>query len=59
MSNIVSIGLIENCDPHGFMDEVTERVEGLQKRRLIVDVQYTKEKNNYSALIIGRKRDYK
>lgn len=55
MKKIESIGLVCDSDPNKFLTNVNKNIENYQSKGLEVDVQYTFDNINFSALIIGRK----
>lgn len=58
MDKVKNIRLIEYPNPNLFMDELKRAIAESQSLGLDVEIQYSREKNTYSALLINRKVTY-
>lgn len=54
---IKSIAIVSDSSERKFMDEVTNTIDEMQERGLIVDIQYKRENRHHTAFITGRSKN--
>ena len=55
MKTIKAIKHIIGYEQKGFIDEILQTIDKMEKAKLEVDIQYSFANEKYTALIVGRK----